>query len=62
MFLSLKAISVTMTTFITEPLKHFGQGISEFLRALLKDLPITLQIPVLITIVFSILVKSCDQF
>uniref|UniRef100_A0A3B3TQH4 Chloride channel CLIC-like protein 1 n=1 Tax=Poecilia latipinna TaxID=48699 RepID=A0A3B3TQH4_9TELE len=46
-----KAISVTITTFITEPLKHFGQGISEFLRELLKDLPVTLQIPVLITIV-----------
>lgn len=51
-----KAISVTITTFITEPLKHFGQGISEFLRALLKDLPIPLQIPVLLTIVLSILV------
>ncbi|XP_043985431.1 chloride channel CLIC-like protein 1 [Gambusia affinis] len=51
-----KAISVTITTFITEPLKHFGQGISEFLRELLKDLPVTLQIPVLITIMFSILV------
>ncbi|KAK5601292.1 hypothetical protein CRENBAI_001627 [Crenichthys baileyi] len=51
-----KAISVTITTFITEPLKHFGQGISEFLRELLKDLPVTLQIPVLITIVLSILV------
>nr|XP_061832146.1 chloride channel CLIC-like protein 1 [Nerophis lumbriciformis] len=51
-----KAISVTMTTFITEPLKHIGHGISEFLRALLQDLPITLQIPVLLTIVLSILV------
>ncbi|KAM9848355.1 chloride channel CLIC-like protein 1 isoform 2-T2 [Aulostomus maculatus] len=51
-----KAISVTLTTFITEPLKHFGQGISEFLRALLKDLPVTLQIPVLLTIVLSIVV------
>lgn len=51
-----KAISVTLTTFITEPLKHFGQGISEFLRALLKDLPVQLQIPVLLTIVLSILV------
>lgn len=51
-----KAISVTITTFITEPLKHIGQGISEFLRALLKDLPVQLQIPVLLTIVLSILV------
>ncbi|XP_069378062.1 chloride channel CLIC-like protein 1 isoform X2 [Paralichthys olivaceus] len=51
-----KAISVTITTFITEPLKHIGQGISEFLRALLKDLPVTLQIPVLLTIVIVIVV------
>lgn len=51
-----KAIAVTITTFITEPLKHVGQGISEFLVALLKDLPITLQIPVLLTIVLSIVV------
>lgn len=51
-----KAIAVTITTFITEPLKHVGQGISEFLVALLKDLPITLQIPVLLTIVLAIVV------
>nr|XP_057928506.1 chloride channel CLIC-like protein 1 isoform X2 [Doryrhamphus excisus] len=51
-----KAISVTFTTFVTEPLKHVGQGISEFLRALLKDLPITLQIPVLLTIVLGVVV------
>ncbi|XP_017262516.1 chloride channel CLIC-like protein 1 isoform X2 [Kryptolebias marmoratus] len=51
-----KAISVTITTYFTDPLKHVGQGISEFLRALLKDLPITLQIPVLITIMLLILV------
>ncbi|XP_035863429.1 chloride channel CLIC-like protein 1 isoform X1 [Sander lucioperca] len=51
-----KAIAVTITTFITEPLKHVGQGISEFLVALLKDLPITLQIPVLLTIVIAIVV------
>ncbi|KAK1897337.1 Chloride channel CLIC-like protein 1 [Dissostichus eleginoides] len=51
-----KAIAVTVTTLITEPLKHIGQGISEFLVALLKDLPITLQIPVLLTIVLAIMV------
>ncbi|XP_072517174.1 chloride channel CLIC-like protein 1 [Salminus brasiliensis] len=51
-----KAITITITTFITDPLKQFGQGISEFLRALLKDLPVTLQIPVLLTIVLAILV------
>uniref|UniRef100_A0A3B3DJM9 Chloride channel CLIC-like protein 1 n=1 Tax=Oryzias melastigma TaxID=30732 RepID=A0A3B3DJM9_ORYME len=52
----MKAITMTITTFITDPLKHLGQGISEFLRALLKDLPVTLQIPVLIVITLSILV------
>ncbi|XP_041126326.1 chloride channel CLIC-like protein 1 [Polyodon spathula] len=52
----IKAISVTLASLITEPCKHVGQGISDFLRALLKDLPITLQIPVLLTIVLSILV------
>ncbi|XP_034737820.1 chloride channel CLIC-like protein 1 [Etheostoma cragini] len=51
-----KAMAVTITTLITEPLKHVGQGISEFLVALLKDLPITLQIPVLFTIVIAIVV------
>ncbi|XP_022073754.2 chloride channel CLIC-like protein 1 isoform X2 [Acanthochromis polyacanthus] len=51
-----KAIAVTVTTFITEPLKHIGQGISEFLRALLKDLPVTLQIPVLFVIVIAVVV------
>ncbi|XP_077462714.1 chloride channel CLIC-like protein 1 isoform X2 [Stigmatopora argus] len=51
-----KAISVTITTLFTEPLKHIGLGISDFLRALLQDLPITLQIPVLLTIVLAIMV------
>lgn len=51
-----KALAVTITTFITEPLEHIGEGISKFLRALLKDLPVTLQIPVLITIVLAIVV------
>ncbi|CAJ1060682.1 chloride channel CLIC-like protein 1 [Xyrichtys novacula] len=51
-----KVIIYTLTTFFTEPLKHVGEGISEFLRALLKDLPITLQLPVLLTIVLSIVV------
>ncbi|XP_028666908.2 chloride channel CLIC-like protein 1 isoform X7 [Erpetoichthys calabaricus] len=51
-----KAIAVTFTTFVTEPLKHVGQGISEFLRALLKDLPITLQIPVVIIIAVTVVI------
>ncbi|XP_056614685.1 chloride channel CLIC-like protein 1 isoform X2 [Triplophysa dalaica] len=51
-----KAITVTITNFITDPLKHIGQGIGEFLRALLKDMPITLQIPVLLVIAGGIFV------
>ncbi|XP_044055977.1 chloride channel CLIC-like protein 1 isoform X2 [Siniperca chuatsi] len=51
-----KAFTVTITTLITEPLKHIGQGISEFLVALLKDLPVTLQIPVFLAVVLIILV------
>lgn len=51
-----KAITVTITSFITDPLKQIGEGISEFLRALLKDLPVTLQIPVLLIIAVAIFV------
>lgn len=53
-----KAISVTIVTFITEPLKHVGEGISDFIRALLKDLPVSWQIIVFPTLVLLILVRS----
>ncbi|KAL7984853.1 hypothetical protein Chor_003423, partial [Crotalus horridus] len=43
-----KALAVTFTNFVTEPLKHIGQGIGEFIRALMKEIPVLLQIPVLI--------------
>lgn len=45
-----KAISVTIVTFITEPMKHVGEGISDFIRALLKDLLFTLHFPVFILV------------
>ncbi|XP_051977205.1 chloride channel CLIC-like protein 1 isoform X2 [Xyrauchen texanus] len=51
-----KAITVTITSFVTDPLKQIGQGINEFIRASLKDLPITLQIPVLFIIALAIVV------
>ncbi|KAM9831949.1 chloride channel CLIC-like protein 1 [Neosynchiropus ocellatus] len=50
-----KAISFTITTCFTEPLKHLGQGFSDFLRALLKDLPVTLQIPGFLAMLLCIL-------
>ncbi|XP_007434402.1 chloride channel CLIC-like protein 1 isoform X2 [Python bivittatus] len=43
-----KALAVTFTNFVTEPLKHVGKGIGEFIRALMKEIPVLLQIPVLI--------------
>lgn len=52
-----KAFSLTITTFFTEPLKHIGEGIGEFLKALLKDIPVTLQIPVLLTIMLCIVLS-----
>ena len=54
-----QAPPATITTFFTESLQHMGQVISEFLLALLKDLPVTQQLPVLITIALSILVSIC---
>ncbi|XP_051551101.1 chloride channel CLIC-like protein 1 isoform X2 [Myxocyprinus asiaticus] len=49
-----KAITVTITSFMTDPLKQIGQGINEFIRASLKDLPVTLQIPVLVLMALAI--------
>ncbi|XP_075878858.1 chloride channel CLIC-like protein 1 isoform X2 [Nelusetta ayraudi] len=51
-----KAISVTIVTFITEPMKHVGEGISDFIRALLKDLPFTLQLPVFVLGAFLLVI------
>ncbi|XP_067254830.1 chloride channel CLIC-like protein 1 [Chanodichthys erythropterus] len=54
----MKAFIVTITGFITDPLKKIGEDINEFLRALLKDLPITLQIPVLLLFAVVIFVLA----
>ncbi|XP_066482736.1 chloride channel CLIC-like protein 1 isoform X2 [Tiliqua scincoides] len=50
-----KALAVTFTNFITEPLKHIGQGIGEFIKALMKEIPMLLQIPVLILLIVAVL-------
>uniref|UniRef100_A0A673THM0 Chloride channel CLIC-like protein 1 n=1 Tax=Suricata suricatta TaxID=37032 RepID=A0A673THM0_SURSU len=50
-----KAMAVTFTNFVTEPLKHIGEGIGEFIRALMKEIPILLHIPVLIMMALAVL-------
>uniref|UniRef100_A0A8C3J843 Chloride channel CLIC-like protein 1 n=1 Tax=Calidris pygmaea TaxID=425635 RepID=A0A8C3J843_9CHAR len=50
-----KALAITFTNFVTEPLKHVGQGIGEFIKALMKEIPFILQIPVLIIMALAVL-------
>lgn len=52
-----QAISVTIVMFITEPLIGIGAGISGFFRALLSDLPLTLQFSLFILVALVIVVK-----
>ncbi|NWS65932.1 CLCC1 protein, partial [Crotophaga sulcirostris] len=49
-----KALAITFTNFVTEPLKHVGQGIGEFIKALMKEIPFVLQIPVLIMMALAV--------
>lgn len=50
-----KALAVTFTNFVTEPLKHIGKGMGEFIRALMKEIPVLVQIPVLIVLALALL-------
>ncbi|KAM9379225.1 chloride channel CLIC-like protein 1 [Phaethornis superciliosus] len=50
-----KALAITFTNFVTEPLKHVGQGIGEFIKALMKEIPFILQIPVLFMMALAVL-------
>ncbi|XP_010150016.1 PREDICTED: chloride channel CLIC-like protein 1, partial [Eurypyga helias] len=50
-----KALAVTLTTFVTEPLKHVGQGIGEFMKGLMKEMPFILQVPVLMMMALGVL-------
>ncbi|XP_025899624.1 chloride channel CLIC-like protein 1 isoform X2 [Nothoprocta perdicaria] len=50
-----KALAITFTNFVTEPLKHVGQGIGEFIKALMKEVPLLLQVPVLIMMALAVL-------
>ncbi|NWH61534.1 CLCC1 protein, partial [Geococcyx californianus] len=49
-----KALAITFTNFVTEPLKHVGQGIGEFIKALMKEIPFVLQIPVLVMMALAV--------
>ncbi|XP_075473199.1 chloride channel CLIC-like protein 1 isoform X2 [Ascaphus truei] len=50
-----KALALTFTNFITEPLKHVGKGMGEFLKGFLSEIPVLLQIPVLILMALAAL-------
>ncbi|XP_046501386.1 chloride channel CLIC-like protein 1 isoform X2 [Equus quagga] len=50
-----KALAVTFTNFVTEPLKYIGKGSGEFIRALMKEIPVILHVPVLITMALAVL-------
>ncbi|ELK05853.1 Chloride channel CLIC-like protein 1 [Pteropus alecto] len=50
-----KALAVTFTNFVSEPLKHIGKGTGEFIRALMKEIPVLLHIPVLIVMALAVL-------
>ncbi|XP_024597846.1 chloride channel CLIC-like protein 1 isoform X4 [Neophocaena asiaeorientalis asiaeorientalis] len=49
------ALAVTFTNFVTEPLKHIGKGVGEFIKALMKEIPVLLHIPVLIIMALAVL-------
>ncbi|EDL01978.1 chloride channel CLIC-like protein 1 isoform X1 [Mus musculus] len=50
-----KALAITFTNFVTEPLKHIGKGAGEFIKALMKEIPVLLQIPVLAILALAVL-------
>lgn len=50
-----KALAVTFTNFVTEPLKHIGKGIGEFIKALMKETPVLYQVPLLIIVAVGVL-------
>ncbi|XP_066209441.1 chloride channel CLIC-like protein 1 isoform X1 [Saccopteryx leptura] len=50
-----KAFAVTFTNFVTEPLKHIGKGTGEFIKELMKEIPVMLQVPVLAIMAVAVL-------
>ncbi|XP_005860143.2 PREDICTED: chloride channel CLIC-like protein 1 isoform X2 [Myotis brandtii] len=49
-----KALAVTFTNFVVEPLKYIGKGTGEFIKALMKEIPGLLHIPVLIVMALAV--------
>ncbi|XP_069593423.1 chloride channel CLIC-like protein 1 isoform X1 [Ranitomeya imitator] len=56
-----KALALTVTDFITEPLKHIGKAFGEFLNGLLAEIPVFYQLFVLI-IIAAICLAACYGF
>uniref|UniRef100_A0A8C7C797 Chloride channel CLIC-like protein 1 n=1 Tax=Neovison vison TaxID=452646 RepID=A0A8C7C797_NEOVI len=50
-----KALAVTFTNFVTEPLKYVGKGAGEFIKEFMKEIPVLLHIPVLIIMALAVL-------
>ncbi|XP_075689515.1 chloride channel CLIC-like protein 1 isoform X2 [Rhinoderma darwinii] len=51
-----KALALTFTDFITEPLKHVGKAMGEFLNGLLAEIPVFYQLLVLLLIALIFMV------
>ncbi|XP_054568217.1 chloride channel CLIC-like protein 1 [Eptesicus fuscus] len=49
-----KALAVTFTNFVVEPLKYIGKGTGEFIKALMKEIPVILHVPVLIVMALAV--------
>lgn len=49
---------MTFTNFVTEPLKYVGKGTGEFIKALMKEIPVLLHVPVLVVMALAVLVST----
>lgn len=49
---------MTFTNFVAEPLKYVGKGTGEFIKALMKEIPLILHVPVLIIMALAVLVST----
>lgn len=54
----MQALAVTFTNFVVEPLKYVGKGAGEFIKALMKEIPGLLHVPVLIVMALAVVVST----